>query len=131
MKLMVRVFDGGDVISGPIFDGGDVLEASIQSAMSIAARYIIGVMGEADMLPLTPTTTGCLCELCGTERWLEEDGQKVFQVDASRPSVILFPPDEAPDKEACQIFQPIGENGLYIGEYHHKCLYHDVIVRWV
>jgi len=90
-------------------------------AMSIAARHIIMVE-----VASASTITACLCELCCTERWLEEDGQRVLELDASRTSAILVSPDETPDQEACQIFQPAGEE-----EYHHKCPNHDVLIRWV
>jgi len=118
------VFDGGDVISGPIFDGGDVLESSIQAAMNITARYM-SAMREAGMMVYSPTMDGCYCDLCNVH-WLKEDGQNILEMNASRPSVILLPPDEILDQEACQIFQPVGEE-----EYHHECPNHDVIVRWV
>jgi len=116
----------GDFISGPIFDGGDVLESSIQSAMVIAARYM-DAMREAGMMVYDPTITmdGCYCDLCNMH-WLKEDGQDILAMNASRPSVILLPPDETPDQEPCQIFQPVSEE-----EYHHECPNHDVIVRWV
>jgi len=107
------VFDDGDVISGPI---GDLLELGFRG---------IQVDYEAGMLVYASTMNGCYCDLCNV-CWLDEDGQKVLELNAIRPSAILLPPDETPNQEACQIFQPVREE-----EYHHECPNHDVIVRWV